>query len=251
MDHFPGALELKSNHASRGPVCPLEEMSISNKPGSLQPPRSQLRLVDSGAEDESRPRPQTDAQLVSDLRSDHPGAPAALWNRYRPKVRRLLERSLGPDAEVADLTQEVFLRVFLRLPALRDPSALGSFIVSVALNVLKWELRRRWMGRTVMLSTTGSVPEVESTSVDAEARQALRRCYLVLEKLSTKERLAFVCRYMEGMTTEEVAAALSVSISTAKRWVNRGAAKVADAVSRDADLRSFFVDSWKGGAHEP
>jgi RNA polymerase sigma-70 factor (ECF subfamily) len=142
-----------------------------------------------------------------------------------------------------DLTQEVFLRVFVRLPSLRDPSALRPFVLSVAANVLKWELRRRWVSRRVRLSISGTLPDIEITPDDAEARQALRRCYRIFETLTTKERLAFVLRYMEGMTIDEVAAALEVSISTAKRWVGRGAEKVANEVSRDPDLRSFFAGS--------
>ena len=125
--------------------------------------------------------------------------------------------SVGPCLEIEDLTQEVFLRVFGRLPSLRDPSALRAFVLAVAMNVLKWELRRRWVGRKVRLSGTGTLPDIESTSADAEARQALQRCYRIFESLPTKERMAFVLRYMEGMTIDEVAAALAVSISTAKR----------------------------------
>ena len=174
-----------------------------------------------------------------------------LWDRYAPLVRRLLLRTLGSCFEIEDLTQEIFMRIFLRLPSLRDPSALRPFVLSFAANVLKWELRRRWIGRRVRLSQTGTLPDVESASADTEARHALRRCYLVLEELSTKERLAFAFRYMEGMTVKEVAAALDVSVSTAKRWLNRAASKVAERVSQDPDLRSFFVDSWKDGQNEP
>ena len=50
------------------------------------------------------------------------------------------------QGDIEDLTQEIFLRVFVRLPVLRDPSALRAFVLSVAMNVLKWELRRRWVG---------------------------------------------------------------------------------------------------------
>lgn len=190
-------------------------------------------------------RPLSDAELVHALLADDAGAPAMLWDRYAPLVRRLLLRALGPCLDIEDLIQEIFLRIFLRLSALRKPSALRAFVLSVAANVLKWELRRRWIGRRVFLSPTGTLPDVQSTSDDAEARQALRRCYSVLEELSTKERLAFVFRSMEGMTIKEVAAALDVSISTANRWVSRAGSKVAELVSQDADLRSFFVDSWK------
>jgi len=62
--------------------------------------------------------------------------------------------------------------------------------------------------------------------------------------------MAFVLRYMEGMTIDEVAAALAVSISTAKRLVSRGAAKVADQVPGDPDLCGFFAGERKDHAHE-
>ena len=154
----------------------------------------------------------------------------------------MLAKALGPCPEVEDLTQEIFLRVFVRIPSLRDPSALRAFVLSFAMNVLKWELRRRWVGRKVGLSVSGTLPDVEDASVDTEARDALRRCYRILDSLPTSDRLAYVLRYMEGMTIDEVSAALRVSTSTAKRWVNRGAAKVTAAVATDPDLERFFAD---------
>jgi len=190
-----------------------------------------------------------DADLVHALRAGDPDAPGALWGRYSPSVKRVLAKALGSTLEIEDLTQEVFLRVFVRLPSLRDPSALRPFVLAVAMNVLKWELRRRWIGRRVRLSGTGKLPDVECTSADAEARNALQRCYRILDALPTKERMAFVLRCMEGMTIEEVAEALGVSISTAKRWVGRGAAKVAERVTGDADLSSFFAADRKESSH--
>jgi RNA polymerase sigma-70 factor (ECF subfamily) len=175
------------------------------------------------------------------LRSDDARAPDRLWDRYAPAVRRLLSRTLGTTLDVDDLTQEVFLRVFVRLPALREPAALRPFILSVAANVLKWELRRRWVSRKVRLSETGTLPDVAGTSDDVESRHALRRCYQILDGLTARERIAFVLRYMEEMTVQEVATTLSVSVSTAKRWVNRGAAKVSEQVGQDPDLRDFFA----------
>lgn len=193
-------------------------------------------------------RSPTDVELVRALRADDPGAPAVLWARCSPSVGRILAKALGPSLEIEDLTQEVFLRVFVRLPSLRDPSALRAFVLAVAMNVLKWELRRRWVGSKVRLSPTGALPDIEGTPVDTEARHALRRCYRIFDSLPATERLAFVLRYMEGMTIFEVAAALDVSVSTAKRWVSRGAAKVAEQVAGDADLGSLFVDEREGRA---
>jgi RNA polymerase sigma-70 factor (ECF subfamily) len=188
----------------------------------------------------SRRSAPTDVELVRALRAEDVAAPGLLWERYSPQVKRLLTRTLGHGVEIDDLTQEVFLRVFVRLPSLRDASALRPFVLAVAANVLKWELRRRWLARRVRLSDTGTLPDIASRSDDMEARQALRRCYAIFERLTSKERIAFVLRYMELMTVNEVAATLSVSISTAKRLLNRAAARVAENVAQDPGLRSFF-----------
>lgn len=216
-----------------------------------RPAHPRLRLVPDREPPGGGGRPPKDAELVGALRAGDPEAPALLWGRYSPSVGRVLAKALGPGFEIEDLTQEVFLRVFRRLPSLRDPNALRAFVVAIAMNVLKWELRRRWIGRRVRLSGTGTLPDIESPSTDVEARQVLQRCYRILDGLPTKERMAFVLRYMEGMTIEEVAAGLAVSISTAKRLVNRGAARVGAEVAADADLCSFFAGEGKEHAGAP
>jgi RNA polymerase sigma-70 factor (ECF subfamily) len=204
-----------------------------------------LRLVEETG-GEASPRQLTDAELVHALRTDDREAPALLWARCSPTVGRLLARALGPGLDIDDLTQEVFARVFVRLPSLRDPSALRPFVLSVAGNVLKWELRRRWVGRAVRLSTSGMLPDVAGMSADTEARQALRRCYRILDTFRVHERMAFVLRYLEEMTIEEVAATLGTSVSSAKRWVSRADAKLSARMAGDPDLRSFFAGVREG-----
>ena len=94
------------------------------------------------------------------------------------------------------------MRVFSRIGGLRDAGALREFVFAVAVNVLKRELRRRWVRRKVLLSDSGSVPEIEAPGADPEAREALARCYAILDKLGARERAAFVLRYMEERTLE-------------------------------------------------
>jgi RNA polymerase sigma-70 factor, ECF subfamily len=252
LDCFRAEPELPSAQGACATTDRLRRGDVINsKPAPVQRSTPHLRLV---REPEGRPRagqPPGDAELVRALRAGDPEAPALLWARYSPAVARVLARALGPSLDVEDLTQEVFLRVFRRMFVLRDPSALRAFVLAVAMNVLKWELRRRWVSRKIRLSGTGTLPDIESASADAEARQALRRCYRIFESLPTNERMAFVLRYMEGMTIDEVASALAVSVSTAKRWVSRGAAKVSEQVTEDADLCSFFAGERKEHAHEP
>lgn len=192
-------------------------------------------------QDSRAPAPVTDAELVCALRADEPGAATELWERCSPAVARVFGKALGPCVDTEDLTQEVFLRVFVRLRDLRDPAALRAFVLTFAMNVLRWELRRRWVRRVVRLSDSGTLPDIESTSANMDTRLALQRCYSIFDTLPTNERLAYVCRYMEEMTIEETAAALDVSVSTAKRWARGGATRVAERVSSDSELRDLFA----------
>ena len=198
-----------------------------------------------------------EADLVAALGRGEGWAAQQVWDRYAAGVRRLMTRALGPRPEVEDLTQEAFMRVFSRIGDLREPAALREFVFVIAVNVLKRELRYRWVRRRVRLSDSGFVPDIEGPSPDPEAREALARCYAILDKLRARERAAFVLRYMEERTFEEVASGLGVSLSTAKRLVARSAERINKHVGSDAGLRGFFdqlrspADSQQTSADSP
>jgi RNA polymerase sigma-70 factor, ECF subfamily len=194
--------------------------------------------------DDGEPSASThDQELVAALGRGEPWAAEEVWNRHAASVRRLITRALGPRPEVDDLTQETFMRIFSRIGVLRDAGALREFVFAIAVNVLRRELRYRWVRRKLQLSDNGSVPDVEGPSADPEAREALARCYVILDKLGARERSAFVLRYMEERTLDEVASGLGVSLSTAKRLVTRSAERVGKHVGSDAGLRGFFDQS--------
>jgi RNA polymerase sigma-70 factor (ECF subfamily) len=194
-----------------------------------------VQLVSAGAEPAL-----ADADLVRAFAEGEAFAARAIWNRHAPMVFRLLERTLGPNGEAEDLTQDVFLRTFSKLPGLRDADALRSFIYSVALRTLRWELRRRRVRRILRLTDTGQLPELPVRGVDSEARQILVRFYAILELLRVNERTAFVLRHIEGLKLEEIADTMGASLSTIKRWVGRAVLTVTIHVEADRELAAYF-----------
>lgn len=196
--------------------------------------RALVRIVTPVAE-----RTLDDGELVRAFMNGEDWAAQAIWTRHAPMVFGLLERALGPSGEADDLTQDVFLRTFTRLPTLRDSKALRSFIYSVALRLLKWELRRRRVRRILRLPPTGRLPEVPVRPADSEARQILTRFYAVLEELGANERTAFVLRHMEGLKLEEVSEHMDLSLATVKRLLRRAAERVSALVERDHELSSY------------
>ena len=96
---------------------------------------------------------------------------------------------------------------------LEDPEALRSFTYSIAVRVLRWDLRRRWIRRGVRLLPAGALPERVTPSDNFEARQAVARFYDILDRLGDRDRIAFVLQNMEGLTLQESARSLGVSVA--------------------------------------
>ena len=181
----------------------------------------------------------TDCELVDALRADDPRGAIATWDKYAARIFGVVQRTIGPGEDAEDVTQDIFLRVFARVHTLKNPDALGSFILSVALRVIKWQLRRRRVRNFLRLANDGILPEVATASPDAEARQALRRFYEILDDLPVEERTVFVLRHVEGMDLQEVARAVDRSLATIKRRLSRASAKVNDRVLTDPALAAY------------
>jgi RNA polymerase sigma-70 factor, ECF subfamily len=192
------------------------------------------------------PHPSDDA-LVNAFVTGGPRAAEQIWQKHAPMVDRLLRRSLGPKQEVEDLTQEVFLRLFAKLHTLEDPEALRSFIYSIAIRVLRWDLRRRWIRRSVRLLPIGAMPDRVAPSENFEARQAVARFYDILDRLGDRDRVAFVLQNMEGLTLQESAESLGVSVATLKRRLAHASQRIQYYVEKDSAL-SGYLSQQPGGS---
>src|SRR5260370_37263568 len=166
------------------------------------------------------PQP-TDEALVSAYLNGEARAAEQICQKHAAMVERLLRRSLGPVEEIEDLTQEVFLRLFTKIPTLEDPEALRSFIYSIAVRVLRWDLRRRWIRRGVRLLPANEIPERATPSDNFEARQAVPRFDDILDPLGDRDQSAFGLHNMERLTPQDSARSLGLSIAPSKRRCSR------------------------------
>jgi RNA polymerase sigma-70 factor (ECF subfamily) len=135
----------------------------------------------------------------------------------------------------------VFARVFSGIGTLRDPDALGSFVVAVTLRMIKRELQRRQVRRILCLSNTRPLPEHPVNTPDREAHEALGWLYAILNQLGTEERIAFVLRHIEKMPLTEIAEAMGLSVAAVKRRIDRAVERVAEA-DRDATVATYGLE---------
>ena len=179
-----------------------------------------------------------DATLACALIEKNPTAPRVAWVRFAPLVRRILRRSLGPQHEVEDIVQDVFLCLFERVHTLRDPIALKAFVIAITVRTARYEIRRARVRRWVGLSRTAELPDLRVVNADTSSQHALIHFYRALNRINVRDRTAFVLRFIEGMEAAEVAAALDFSVPTARRWFTRAWERITFFAERDP----FLVD---------
>ncbi len=204
---------------------------------------SHLSLVTDPAD-----RKVDDTELGRGLAAGDPRMEAEAWNRLAPMVYRFLRRAMGPVPEIEDLTQEVFLRLYANVSKLESPSALRSFVFSIAVRVLREELRNRKLRGWMLFTSTGTLPDSEGPSLDPEAREALRRFYEVLDRMGSLERTLFVLRQVEGLGLVEMAETLDMSLATVKRHLARTTAHLERVVARDPALSAYAMKREGGRA---
>ncbi len=184
-----------------------------------------------------------DAALVAALRRGDPGAPAALYDRHAPYLQRVLARVLGVDDELPEVLHETFAQVLGSIDGLGDPNRLKPWMVRVAVFTARGTIRRRQRRRWLRYGAPEQLPEPTVGPTPPEARMAVERLYGVLDRLSTKERLPFTLRYLEGMQLTEVADACGFSLSSAKRYLRRGETRFVTLAKRDPILRDYLARS--------
>ncbi|HXN32273.1 MAG TPA: RNA polymerase sigma factor [Polyangiaceae bacterium] len=179
-----------------------------------------------------------DDQLALAACEGDPRAAMAIWRRYGVQVRSKLVRWVGAH-DLDDHVQEVFSRLFEQLPRLRQPNALRSFLIGITLRVACTELRRRRRWR-LRLTATGELPDLPQPGADdGTGRQALSRFEGILEKLAPRTRRVFVLRYVEKLELVDVAAAMNISLATAKRHLARASVRVFAMAEREPTLAEY------------
>jgi RNA polymerase sigma-70 factor, ECF subfamily len=187
-----------------------------------------------------------DAALVAALLNGSERAANVIWHRHAPAVRRTLGRSLGPDQEIEDLLQEVFMGFVKSAAKLEDPDNLRSYLVSIAFRRAAMEIRRRKVRRWVTLTSSGEVPDAVARQREPDEARALRALYQVLDTLSARDRLVFVARYIEGMQIDETAKSLKLSKATVWRIGTSTLKDVVTKAQQAPALAAYVECSLKG-----
>ncbi|HLL16016.1 MAG TPA: sigma-70 family RNA polymerase sigma factor [Pyrinomonadaceae bacterium] len=186
--------------------------------------------------DSAEARPAAETQFIERLRAGEAAAFDRLVNERSADIYALLYRLTEDPEEARDLTQETFLQAFRSIAHFRGDADLRTWLYRIAVNQARnrwrwWRRRRR--GVTVSLDATDEAHElplasrlVDEHAEDPEARTLAHEREEILlaavRTLARPYREAVVLRDVEGLSYEEVAATLDISVGTVKSRLSRG-----------------------------
>ncbi len=181
-----------------------------------------------------------EAALVGELQAGSEEAFAWLITRYHQPIYSLLARTVRDPADAADLTQEVFVKVFRGIAGFHRESSLSTWMFKIALheglNQRRWWLRHKQHEITIETeaceSDCGEPLRLKDMLVDrAELpdemlfhREAREEIEAALRRVPEPFRMALILRDIEGFAYEEVAEMLDLSLGTVKSRLARGRA---------------------------
>jgi len=153
-------------------------------------------------------------------------------------LTRYLQRNWRIDAEISDLRQEAYARVYEAAKRER-PQLVKPFLFQIARNLMIDRLRRQSvvslesMADVDWLNVSDDRPSAETY---VAARQELRLLQAALDKLPPRCRQVVLMRKVEGFSQREVAKEMGITIETVENQVAKGMRLLAQAIGgrRDA-----------------
>jgi RNA polymerase sigma-70 factor (ECF subfamily) len=174
---------------------------------------------------------ESDEALVRRILAGDRDLFASLVDRYKRGIANFIGASIRDAGDVADLTQETFLRAYAHLGTFN--SALGRFstwIYQIARNVVRTHL-----GKTARKPASQSLPEdqtLEDMLPDLSPEgdpaggilreEAERQLAAALAELPERMRTVLSLRYFDAMDYQSIATTLGLSLGNVKTLIHRG-----------------------------
>jgi RNA polymerase sigma-70 factor (ECF subfamily) len=166
------------------------------------------------------------APLVRAARSGDRAAFGVLYERYARLVHGILLAHAERD-DVQDLVHEVFLRALRQLHALRDESAFGGWLATIARN----EARMHHRGARQLVELSEQIPAEAPSSPVLGTDEVL----LALRSLPERYREPLTLRLVEEMTGEEIAHLTGLTHGTVRVYLHHGLRLLRDRLGKAHD----------------
>jgi RNA polymerase sigma-70 factor (ECF subfamily) len=189
-------------------------------------------------QDEQHP----DVALVAQVRAGDVSAYDTLVRKYERQIFRIAQHITQNREDAEDVMQDAFLKAYQKLDQFQGNSKFYTWLVRIAVNESLMRLRKRRTGKMVSIdedleTEEGTVPrDLADWAPDPEQNYTQSELGQILEKtikgLPPGFKVVFELRDVQGLSTEDTAEALGLSIPAVKSRLLRARLQLRERLSR-------------------
>jgi RNA polymerase sigma-70 factor (ECF subfamily) len=174
---------------------------------------------------------RSDAELVGLVLAGQTDAYSVLVRRYQDNFFRYATRVLGSREDADDALQSAFVRAFRSLSQCKDPSRFGAWLHRIVVNQCRTFGARRSRRERRVVRDEGELEKlaVEPASAVSPELEEVQRA---VDQLPLEQREAFVLKYVEELSYEEMSRLLGVGESALKMRVKRACSRLRELIEQ-------------------
>ncbi len=149
-----------------------------------------------------------------------------LVNRHQSMVCTNCRYISGNEEDALDLAQEIFVKAYFNLKSFRGQSRFSTWLKRIKVNHCLNHVRKQQGKKYVDIEDPALVVDERlhtkiRASAELEAREKRERIGAVLDAMSENLRVALIMRDLDGLSYQEIADDLNLSLSAVKMRINR------------------------------
>jgi RNA polymerase sigma-70 factor (ECF subfamily) len=171
------------------------------------------------------PATLTDEEVVARVLAGDISIFEILMRRYNQRLFRVARAILADDSEAQDVMQEAYMRAFRELATFRGEARFSTWLTRIACHEALARARKRRRLVPIQQGEGGGPPDVPSQTSSPERELENRELQAILRKavevLPDPLRTVFCLREIEGLSTEETADALALTVENVRVRLHR------------------------------
>ena len=182
----------------------------------------------------------TDYEVVTTVLGGDKNAFAVLVSRYKNLVYSIIMRMVNDTELAADLSQEVFIKIFKNLDKYRTSYKFSTWIIKITTNRVI-DYRRQKKDVTVSFDEVAEEPRLADTPLDyIESKERSQTIWGAVDTLPDMYKIPIVLYHQQGLSYQEIADITGEPLSKVKNRIFRGRKILKDELIEYRKVREVY-----------
>jgi RNA polymerase sigma-70 factor, ECF subfamily len=193
----------------------------------------------------------TESDLIDKIIKGDKRLYEGIIRKYNQRLYRIARSFIKNEDEIEDVMQETYIKAYLHLKQFEGKSQFSTWLTRILINQANLSLNKEKRVRTHISNSSDNIPDTKSSNEPGPDQNLMNeemKKYLeqAIDELPDTLRSVYIMREVEGLSVNETAEALSISIENVKTRLHRAKASLKDSLFAKAkgeiDLFHFKLD---------